>query len=361
MMDYSFRGVQAPKEDADMACWGFTEAKSEIKRLYFKSRPLGDNEVRVKILYTGLCHTDLHRSQEAWKPNKTYPFVPGHEIIGQIEKIGLKVKHKKVGDIIAVGPFRDCCGCCEFCIRGEDQLCTDAPYKQIFDPYLGGFSTHVQIREDFTFPLPKTLDPSKAAPILCAGLTVFTPLKRWCMPGARCGIVGIGGLGHMAIQIAGKMGMLPIAISKTADKEKDCLALGAKEFVLSTDEEQMKRIMTKNRLDLIINTAYVHDLTKFVMAVKPGGVFIQAALTESNQPVVYDNMELVEHQKIFAGTLAGSRKDVQDTLDFCAKHQILPQVQNYTWADFPKAYGALLELKTRFRSVVNVASTFDNL
>ena len=171
----------------------------------------------------------------------------------------------------------------------------------------------------------------------------------------------MGGLGHMAIQIANKMGMLPVAISTTPDKEKDCMALGAREFVLSTSEEQMKRIMTKDRLDLILNTAYIHDLTKFVEAVKPGGVFVQAALTEKNQPVVYDNIELVEHQKIFAGTLAGSRRDVRETLEFCARYQILPRVEDFSWADFPKAYAKLGEVKTRFRCVVDVAKTFDKL
>lgn len=360
MKDYSFRGVPVEKEKADNFCWGFTEPKSDPKRLYFKMPPLMDNEVRIKILYSGLCHTDYHREMEAWKPVKTFPFVPGHEIIGEIEKTGTKTKLFSKGDIVAVGPFRDCCGLCEYCLHGEDQLCTEAPYKQIFDPYIGGFSTHLHIREDFVFPLPKELDPSKSAPILCAGLTVFAPLKKYVIPGARCGIVGIGGLGHMAIQMANKMGMHVVAISKTPDKETETKALGAKEFFVSSNEDHMKRLMKKEKCDIILNTAYIHDLTQFVMAVKPGGCFINCALTESNEPVVYDMTDLVEHQKTFVGTLAGSRNDVKHTLDFCAKHQILPQAENFEWKDFPKAYAKLADVKTRFRCIIDVAKTFDN-
>ena len=220
-VDYSFRGVVCPKAEADTTCWGVTEARGELKRVYVKQQPLADDEVRLKVLHVGLCHSDCFKVNAEWGPNYLYPLVPGHEIVGEIEKVGAHVKKFKAGDSVAVGVFRDCCESCEFCRRGDDQLCSKTQYKFTYDPHLGGYATHMQIKASFVFNLPQGIPKNRAAPILCAGATVFSPLKRWGKPGLRCGVVGIGGLGHMAVQFASKMGMTTVAISTTPAKEKE--------------------------------------------------------------------------------------------------------------------------------------------
>eukprot|EP01022_Parablepharisma_sp_SALTPOND_P014767 TRINITY_DN2042_c0_g1_i1.p1 TRINITY_DN2042_c0_g1~~TRINITY_DN2042_c0_g1_i1.p1 ORF type:complete len:413 (+),score=38.87 TRINITY_DN2042_c0_g1_i1:50-1240(+) len=358
--EFEFRGVQCSKEEANVACWGFMKAKDNIKRLYFKLPELGEKEVRIKVLFTGLCHTDYHTVQEAYGPITVYPIVPGHEVVGQIEKTGAKAKNFKVGDIVGVGPFRDNCGKCENCMKGEDQLCTENPYKETYDPYLGGFSTHLHIKEDYVFLLPKELDPSKAAPLLCAGVTTFTPLKAWGKAGMKCGVIGIGGLGHIAIQIANKMGMHVVGISRAADKEADCICFGAKEFVHSKNKEQIKAITEKPVFDIMLNTAYTHDLRPYMEAVKPGGVFIQAGIAEESEPLLINNTTMALHKITLAATLVGSKLDTIKALDFFSFHGILPKVEMYSWAEFPKAYEKMSEGKARYRGVVAVADTFDN-
>eukprot|EP01022_Parablepharisma_sp_SALTPOND_P012055 TRINITY_DN153_c0_g2_i1.p4 TRINITY_DN153_c0_g2~~TRINITY_DN153_c0_g2_i1.p4 ORF type:complete len:424 (+),score=38.66 TRINITY_DN153_c0_g2_i1:12667-13938(+) len=361
MQDFSFRGVVCPKEEANAFCWGVTEAKGPLKRLYFKLPSLERDEVRIKVLHVGLCHSDCFKIDEEWGPNVLFPLVPGHEIVAEIEKVGSDVKKFKPGDLVAFGVFRDCCGACEFCKRGDDQLCSDCPYKLTYDPHLGGYSTHMHVKADFVYFLPPKLNKKSAAPILCAGATVFAPLKRRCIPGARCGIVGIGGLGHMAIQFANKMGMNVVAISTTAAKEAEAKHFGAKEFVCSKNEADMKRITTTEKLDLILNTAFIPDVTNYMYAVKAGGCFIQVALPEVSKPVLFNNLDLVVGQKMFTGSLVGSRKEVEDTLNFCEKFDVAPVVENYSWTDFPKAYERLHQNKARYRCVVDTADTFDNL
>lgn len=361
MTDYSFRGVLCSKAESNVACWGVEKAKAPLQRLYFKLPSLAEDEVRIKLLHAGLCHSDCFKCDEEWGKNVLFPVVPGHEIIGEVEKIGSKIKNFKPGDVVCFGVFRDCCHECEFCKRGDDQLCERCPYKFTYDPHLGGYSSHMQVKGDFLFHLPKTLPLAKSAPILCAGVTVFAPLKRWGIAGARCGVIGIGGLGHMAIQIANKMGMKVVAISTSPSKEKEAKSYGAKEFVCSKNEEQMKYISTKEKLDLVINTAYIPDITNYLYTLKAGGRFVEVALPDIAKPLVFNALDLVCNQKILTGSIVGSRKEVEDTLDFCDKFECYPVVENYSWADFPKAYHKLHDGQPRYRCVVDVASTFDNL
>jgi D-arabinose 1-dehydrogenase-like Zn-dependent alcohol dehydrogenase len=296
---------------------------------------------------------------ELWNKTTTHPLVPGHEIIAEIDKVGANVKSFKPGDAVAFGVCRDCCGSCELCKTGADNLCDGCKYKFTYDPYLGGYSTFMQVKSSFVFHLPAGIPKSRAAPILCAGVTVFAPLKRWCIPGGRCGIIGIGGLGHMAIQYANKMGMKAVAISTSPAKEKEAKAFGAKEFVCSKNEEQMKYIQTKEKLDLVINTAYCHDVTNYMYTIKPGGRFIQVGLPETSSPVIFNTMDLVCNQKIFTGSCVGSRKEVEEVLDFSEKFEVYPTVENYPWAEMPKAYKRLHDGQAKYRCVVDVASTYD--
>lgn len=359
-MDYSFRGVMCPKEEANVFCWGVKGPKAPLERLYFKV-PLEKDEVRIKVQYTGLCHSDCFKIDQEWGKNFLYPLVPGHEIIAEVEKVGSAVTKFKPGDQVCFGVFRDCCGSCAACKRGDDQLCNGTPYKATYDPHLGGYSSHMHVKESFVFKMPPKLDKKRAAPILCAGVTVYAPLKRWHKPGMRCGVVGIGGLGHMAVQIANKLGMHVVAISGSPDKEPETKKMGAKEFVNSKNEADMKRISTTEQLDLIINTAFMPDVSKYMYALRPGGCFIQVALPEVDKPVVFSNMDLVANQKIFTGSDVGNRKEVEETLQFCEANDVHPIVENFAWADFPKAYQRLHDSKAKYRCVVDTVETFDNL
>ncbi len=361
MQDYSDRGVLCPKEEANTCCWGVEKPKGELKRMYFKLPALKDEEVRLKVLHVGLCHSDCYKVDEGWGPGVAYPLVPGHEIVAEVERVGAKVKDHKPGDTVAVGVLRDCCGGCEMCRKGNDQLCTKSPYRPTYDPYLGGYSTHMQLRGDFVFPLPKALPPSKASPILCAGVTVWSPLKRWGKPGMRCGVMGVGGLGHMAIQFASKMGMHVVAISTSADKEREAAAFGAREFVCTKSPEQVKRLVDGDKLDLVINTALMYDITNYLAAVKPAGVFVQLGAPNNDKSLIFNNLDLVCNQKILTGSLVGSRAEVVGTLDFCSEFGVVPVVENFSWADLPKAYHKLHDGVPKYRCVVDVASTYDGL
>lgn len=360
MSNFDFRGVLCSKEEANVCCWGANKAQGPLERLYFKLPPLAKDEVRIKVLHTGLCHTDSFKLDEKWGKNVLFPMVPGHEIIAEVEKVGGEVKEFKPGDLVGFGVFRDCCGTCKSCKSGNDQLCGNC-YALTYDPYLGGYSTHMQVKASFVFHMPANLDKKRAAPILCAGVTVFAPLKRWGIPGARCGVIGIGGLGHMAIQIANKMGMHVVAVSTNPSKEAEAKEYGAKEFINSKNEADMKRLMTTEKLDLLINTAFMSDITDYLYTLNPGGRFIQVAVPDIAKPIVFNNVDLVTKQKEYSGSWVGSRKELQETLNFCSDFNILPVVQNFSWPDFPKAYQILYESKAKYRCIVDVADTFDNL
>ena len=358
MKDFSFRGVVCAQKESDAACWGVTEAKGPLKKLYFKLPSLKPNEARIKVLHAGLCHSDCYMADQEWGPLQTLPLVPGHEIIAQVDKVGGAVKNFKAGDVVAFGVFRDCCGECEYCRNGNDQLCVNCPYKGTYDPYLGGYSTYMHVRADFLYSVPKNLPQNKIAPLLCAGATVFSPLKRWGKAGIRCGIIGIGGLGHLAIQCASKMGMHTVAISTSTSKEKEAREFGAKEFICSKNEADMKRFKSTDRVDLIINTALMHDLTEYLYGLNPTGCFVQTGAPEVSKSLIFNHMDLIGGQKIITGSAVGSRKEVADTLKFCGEYNICPVVESYKWDEFPKAYKRLHDCQPKYRCVVDVASTY---
>ena len=193
-MEIEERGILCSKEESDCKSWGALNSKENLSRLYFRLPKIKDDELRIKILHVGLCKSDWYAIQELWGPSMMFPLVPGHEIVGEIEKIGKDVKQYKEGEIVCVGVFRDCCGSCELCLDGMDNLCEDALFKYTYDPMIGGYSTVIQIKDKFVFKCPTNLDISKVAPIMCAGVTSFSPIKRFGKEGNKCGIIGIGGL-----------------------------------------------------------------------------------------------------------------------------------------------------------------------
>ena len=351
------RGKICDPKDADTICWGAKAKKSPFEQLFYKLPKLEQDEVRITTTYVGMCHSDCFKIDEEWGPNAAWPLVPGHEIVGEILNVGSNVKSFKINDKVCVGVFRDCCGECDQCKMGVDNMCTNSLYKFTYDPHLGGYSTVMQIKAGFVFPLNKGLDESRVAPLLCAGVTTFAPLKKYAQPGAKCAVVGIGGLGHLGIQYASKMGMKVTAISTTMDKEKEARALGANEFVCSKDKAQWNKFL-KNPQNIILNTAYISDITEYMYALAPTGKFINVGLPEVTKPIVFNNCEFVCNQKQLIGSCVGCRKEVVETLDFSEMYNILPVCEQFSWKDLPKAYERLHSGKAHYRCVLKTKGEY---
>ena len=353
MAKVDVRGILCSPKEAETICWGAKAKKSPLEQMYFKLPKMDKDEVRITLHYAGLCHSDVHMVEGQWAFNVAWPLVPGHEIIGEILKVGDAVKQHHIGDMVCVGVFRDCCGTCKHCKMGNDNLCSNCPYKLTYDPYLGGYSTVMQVNEDFVFPLSRGLNSSRAAPLLCAGVTTFAPLKRFAEPGAKCAVIGIGGLGHLGIQYAAKMGMKVTAISTSMDKKKEAMALGAHEFVCSKEKVQMDNWL-KDPSDIILNTSIVSDLTEYMLRLCNGGKFVNVGLPDVTNPIVFNHIEFIFNQKQFIGSLVGSKREVVETLNFSELHNVLPVCEEYVWKDLPKAYERLKSGKAHYRCVVKV-------
>lgn len=220
-----------------------------------------DDEVRIKITHTGLCHSDVLHSRKLWSPHVTYPCVPGHEVVGVVTVVGKGVKKFKVGDRVGCGPQRACCSSCDRCKEGNTNLCTKN-WTGLYDPNFGGYCTHIQLPESHTFLIPEKLPSDVTPPLLCAGVTVYAPLARVARAGLTCAVVGIGGLGHLAVMYANKLGMKVTAFTTSFNREKEMKDLGALNLSHSTDLDSLAK--EKGKYDVVINTLYVSDANVFM-------------------------------------------------------------------------------------------------
>ena len=329
-------------------------------------RPMiDDNEVIIEVMYCGVCHSDIHQVANDWN-NTRYPCVPGHEVIGKIVKAGSKVKNHKEGDIVGVGCMIDSCRTCTPCKNDEEQFCTGShgptmTYNGYFkDPdsdmnTYGGYASHIVSTEDFLLTIPSGMDISKSAPILCAGITTYSPLKHWKVEkGDKVGIVGIGGLGHMAVQLANAMGAEVTAITTSESKRQDALDLGANSVLISENEEEMKENAMK--FDFILVTIPdAFDVNPYVELLAPRGSLVTVGLLgEYKKPT--NNMNVAMYSRQLGGSLIGGIKETQEVLDFCAKHDIYPEVQMISVEDVNKAFKKVNEEKVRFRYVIDMQS-----
>ena len=253
---------------------------AELEPWTFERRELRANDVQMEILYCGVCHSDLHQSRNDWGWS-SYPVVPGHEIVGVVTAVGPEVKKYKEGDRVAVGCMVDSCQHCDQCHKGEEQLCRHGNTQTYNgrdritgDPTYGGYSKHLVVREEFVLSVPESLDIARAAPLLCAGITTWSPLKTWGVKeGTRVGVVGLGGLGHMAVKLAAGLGAHVVVLSRSADKEADAKELGAHELLVSSDKAAMKA--AANSLDLIIDTVPVeHELNPYLPLLDVDGTIV---------------------------------------------------------------------------------------
>jgi uncharacterized zinc-type alcohol dehydrogenase-like protein len=337
-----------------------TEAPTAaLKELHIHRRELGSHDVQIEIIYCGICHSDLHAIQNDWG-STTYPVVPGHEIVGRVTKVGLSVSRFAVGDLVGVGCIVDSCRECQYCHEGEEQFCEQG-FTVVFNSHdkkhggitYGGFSESIIVDENYVVNIPKTLDLASAAPILCAGITVYSPLKHWEIgPGKKVGIIGIGGLGHIAIKIAKAMGGDVTVFTTSLSKVNDARRLGADEVILTTNSEQLKFL---SKFDLILDTVSAkHDVNDYLNILKVDGSLVLVGLPVEPLPVGAFNV--VKGRKSFSGSNIGGIRETQEALDFCAQHNITANIELIQVDQVNEAFERLEKGDVKYRFVVDMAS-----
>jgi len=326
----------------------------------FERRELRAGDVAMEVLYCGVCHSDLHQVRDDWG-GSIFPMVPGHEIVGRVTAVAPGVTRFKVGDAVAVGCMVDSCQHCRPCRLGEEQYCTEgmtATYngrdRVTDEPTQGGYSKHLVVREEFVLAVPDGLDLSRAAPLLCAGITTYSPLRTWGVgPGSRVGVIGLGGLGHMAVKLAAALGAHVTVISRSPTKTADALALGADEVLISTDADAVAK--AASRFDLIIDTVPVdHPVGDYLPLLDlDGSLVLVGQIGPIGQP---SSVPLVMGRRRLAGSLIGGIAQTQELLDFCARKGVLPDVEIIPIDRINEAWERMERADVRYRFVIDMAS-----
>ncbi|PTS94917.1 hydroxyacid dehydrogenase [Pedobacter sp. HMWF019] len=338
-------------------------AKSADKTLepyQLDRREPGDHDIEIKILYCGVCHSDIHTARNEWG-GTMYPVVPGHEIVGKVTRTGSKVSKFKVDDTVGVGCFVDSCGHCRNCAEDNEQYCENG-HSQTYNSFLqdkktityGGYSSHIVVTEKFVLSVSDKLPLEKVAPLLCAGITTYSPLKHWNVKkGDKLAVVGLGGLGHMAVKIAASMGAEVTVLSRSKSKEKDAQELGAHHFELTTDKENMKRLASS--FDFIIDTVSAeHDYNEYLALLRTNGVMVLLGVPPSPSDVAA--FHLIGGRRSLVGSLVGGIKETQEMLDYCAEHNITSDVEMINIDQINEAYERTLAGDVHYRFVIDMAS-----
>ena len=338
-------------------------ATSPLAPYRFDRRDPRNDDVVIEILYCGVCHSDLHTARNDWGWT-SYPIVPGHEIIGRVLSVGSAVTRFKAGDHVGVGCMVDSCGHCPACGQGHEQHCPESTYtyggvdRQDGRPTQGGYSEKIVVKQDFVLSIPDGMDLAAAAPLLCAGITTWSPLKNWnVVPGSQVAVVGLGGLGHMAIKLAKAMGAQVTLFTRSAGKEEDARRLGADHVVLSTDAAQMAAVA--GRFSLIVDTVpYVHDTNPYVPTLSFKGTLVLVGYLGPLEPAL-NSAQLVMGSRAVAGSLIGGIAATQEMLDFCGEHGITSDIELIRIQDINEAYERMLRSDVKYRFVIDMASLKD--
>ncbi|MCE7063890.1 NAD(P)-dependent alcohol dehydrogenase [Dyadobacter sp. CY326] len=319
------------------------------------------HDVEIDILFCGVCHSDLHTAKSEWGPSM-YPCVPGHEIVGKVVRVGDHVQKFKVGDVVGVGCMVDSCQECQYCNEGLEQYCEpgmtgtyNSPDKHIpGSPTFGGYSESIVVSENFVLRIPENMDLAAAAPLLCAGITTYSPLRHWNVgPGQKVGVVGIGGLGHMGIKIAKAMGAEVVAFTTSQTKFAEAKRLGADEVVLSKDEAQMSAYTGKLHFILDAVSAQ-HDINAYLRLLRVDGSLALVGAPEHPLPVAA--FSLIQGRKSFSGSMIGGIAETQEMLDFCGEHGITADIEMIDIQSINEAYERLLNGDVKYRFVIDMAS-----
>ncbi|MGA9650626.1 NAD(P)-dependent alcohol dehydrogenase [Pedobacter sp.] len=345
----------------EVKAFGTESAESALKQINIKRRTATPKDVEIDILFCGVCHSDLHTAKNDWG-GTVYPAVPGHEIVGRVTNVGSEVTKFKVGDMAAVGCIVDSCRTCESCKKDLEQYCLpgftgtyNGKDKHLGGRTYGGYSEKVVVDEHFVLKVPENLDAAATAPLLCAGITTWSPLKHWNVgPGSKVAVVGLGGLGHMAIKLAKGLGAEVTLFSRSPEKEKDAKELGADGVVISTDSAQMKAV--SGQFDLIIDTVpYVHDVNEYVPTLGINGTIVLVGYLGPLDPML-NSVPLIMGRKSVAGSVIGGIAETQEMLDFCGKNNIVSEIEIIKIQDINEAYERMLKSDVRYRFVIDMTS-----
>ena len=340
--------------------YGAQSATTPIVPITIERRAPKPHDVEIEILYCGVCHSDLHTARNEWGMTR-YPIVPGHEIVGKVIAVGDHVKKFKVGDIAGIGCLVDSCRECDNCKDGLEQYCSNGMVgtyggmeKDGSGATHGGYSKSILAHEDFVLTISDKLPLEGVAPLLCAGITTYSPLKHWkAGKGTKVGVLGLGGLGHMGVKLAAAMGAEVTMLSHTASKEKDAKRLGAQKFVLTSDAAQIKEVM--GYFDFILDTVSAdHDYNFYLGLLHTSGVMVCVGAPPS--PATIPAFNLIFGRKSIAGSLIGGLPETQEMLDFCAEHNIVSDIELIRMDEINEAYERMLKGDVRYRFVIDMAS-----
>ncbi|HED2336225.1 TPA: NAD(P)-dependent alcohol dehydrogenase [Serratia liquefaciens] len=337
------------------------DAKSALVPFDYTPRTLRDHDVQIKVLFCGVCHSDLHQARNEWS-NTLFPVVPGHEIVGRVSSVGNHVSRYQVGDLVGVGCMVDSCRSCPSCDEGLEQYCENGftgtyngEDRQTGATTYGGYSTDMVVDQDFVLRVPENLDPAGVAPLLCAGITTYSPLRQWgAGPGKKVGIVGLGGLGHMGVKLARAMGAQVVLFTTSASKVEDAKRLGAHEVVISRNPEEMAQ--HTNSFDFILNTvAAQHDLNPFLNLLRRDGTLTLVGAPEHDHPSP-QVFNLIMKRRRIAGSLIGGIAETQEMLDFCGQHGITSDIELIPMQQINEAFERMLKSDVKYRFVVDIDS-----
>jgi uncharacterized zinc-type alcohol dehydrogenase-like protein len=340
--------------------YGTKGADEKLESLQIKRRATLAKDVRIEILYCGVCHSDIHTARNDWK-NSVYPVVPGHEIIGRVVEVGNEVSKYKTGDLVGVGCLVDSCRTCHSCNDGLEQYCENgwtgtynSPDKHLGGYTFGGYSTTIVVDESFVLKVPENLDAKGTAPLLCAGITTWSPLKHWNVKkGDKVGIVGLGGLGHMGVKFANALGAHVVMITTSPSKAADAKSLGAHEVLISTDQTEVQKHL--NSFDFILNTVPVaHDMDPYIAMLKRDATMVMVGAVEPLKP--FHGGGIILGRKRIAGSLIGGIKETQEMLDFCGKHNITSDIEMINMQDINHAYERVIKADVKYRFVIDMES-----
>lgn len=348
--------------------YAFSDYSGKLHKITFQRRPVGDDDVAIEIRYCGVCHSDVHTAHGVWGKQQAMPQVTGHEIAGVVAAVGKNVSRFKVGDRVGVGCFVDSCGHCAECRSEQEQYCiTDGgavftygyPTSEARDPggfTQGGYSNRIVVKERFVASIPEALPLEVAAPMLCSAVTAYSPLKHWHIgKGSKIGVQGLGGVGHMAVQIATALGAEVVVFTTSADKAEDAKRFGAVDVVVNYDEEKMAQY--RRQLDFVFSTVpYQFEIDPILLTLKVGGTMCLIGVGDVSKVNGINPMTTALNRVNFAGSLTGSMKEINEVLNFCAEHKIAAQIQTIKPDQIEQYWNDVIEKKARYRYVIDMAA-----
>ncbi|MER7513933.1 NAD(P)-dependent alcohol dehydrogenase [Streptomyces lavendulae] len=342
-----------------VAAYAAPAPKAPLERTTVPRRPVGEHDVLIDIKYSGICHSDIHQARDGWGEG-IFPMVPGHEIAGVVAEVGPGVTRFAVGDRVGVGCIVDSCRECEQCLAGQEQYCAEGitgTYNALDkngEPTYGGYSTHIVVDENYTVRIPDGLALDVAAPLLCAGITLYSPLRHWqAGPGKKVAVVGLGGLGHMGVKIAHALGAEVTVLSQSLRKKEDGLRLGASHYYATSDETTFEKLA--GSFDLIVSTVSAPlPLDAYLRLLKVDGAFVNVGAPE--EPVALNLFSVIGGRKTLAGSMIGGIAETQEMLDFCAEHGLGSEIEVIAAEQVNEAYERVLASDVRYRFVIDAAT-----